>query len=451
MPSRFPATFQFGAATSSYQIEGAVAEDGRKPSMWDHFAHNSGRISDGTTGDVACDHYHRVDEDIALMQALKLNAYRFSVAWPRVIPDGVGAINEKGLDFYDRLVDQLLERGIAPYATLYHWDLPLALAEQGGWLNRDTSHAFAAYSEAVVKRLGDRIHTYATLNEPRCSATVGYYEGRHAPGERDRSKALTAAHHLLLAHGLAMPALRAHTRTAKLGIVLDVKPYSPADERPESLQAAHHAYGIFNRWFADPVFLGHYPQDIWEGFGDLVPDVRPDDLKIIHQPIDALGINYYSRGFVSHDATLPYPHAAEVRHPESSYTAMGWEVYPQGLHDILKRLHQDYAPKAIYVAENGSAYQDQVIAGEVDDEPRRSYLESHLSATADALAEGVPLVAYLVWSFLDNYEWGWGLSRRFGIVHVDYETLRRTPKKSALWYRDFIERELRINASTSSN
>lgn len=440
MSLRFPENFQFGAATSSYQIEGAVAEDGRKPSMWDYFAHNSGRIADGTTGDVACDHYHRVGEDVDLMKSLNLDAYRFSVAWPRVIPDGVGAVNEKGLDFYDRLVDSLLERGIAPYATLYHWDLPLALAERGGWLNRNTAYAFAAYAEVVARRLGDRVHTYATLNEPRCSATVGYQEGRHAPGERDRAKALTAAHHLLLAHGLAMPALRAQTRTAKLGIVLDVKPYFAADERPESIQAAHHAYGIFNRWFAEPVFQGHYPQDIWDGFGDQVPEVRADDMKIIHQPIDSLGINYYSRGFVKHDATLPYPHAVEVQNPASTYTAMGWEVFPQGLHDILKRFHQDYAPKAIYVAENGSAYEDQLINGQVDDEARRSYLESHLAAAASTIPDGVPLVAYLVWSLLDNYEWGWGYSRRFGIVHVDYETQCRTPKKSALWYRDFIAR-----------
>lgn len=443
MSSQFPETFQFGAATSSYQIEGAVAEDGRKPSMWDHFAHNSGRIADGSTGDVACDHYHRVDEDVALMQALNLNAYRFSIAWPRVIPDGVGAVNEKGLDFYDRLVDKLLECGIAPYATLYHWDLPQALAERGGWLNRNTSYAFATYSEVVARRLGDRVHTYATLNEPRCSAIVGHLEGRHAPGERDRAKALTAAHNLLLAHGFAMPALRAHTRAAKLGIVLDVKPFFPADDRAESRQAAHHAYGIFNRWFAEPVFQGHYPQDIWEGYGDKVPEVRAGDMEIIHQPIDSLGINYYSRGFVAHDAHLPYPHAAEVRHPASSYTAMGWEVFPQGLYDILKRFHQDYAPKAIYVAENGAAFDDQLIDGQVNDQERLDYLESHLSAAARAVAEGVPLIAYLVWSMLDNYEWGWGYTRRFGLVHVDYETQRRTPKKSALWYRDYITRWLK--------
>ena len=438
MNLHFQKEFQFGAATSSYQIEGAVAEDGRKPSMWDEFAHKSGRIADGTTGDIACDHYHRMASDVDLMHSLNLNAYRFSIAWPRVMPDDVGAINERGLDFYERLVDKLLERGIAPYATLYHWDLPLALAERGGWLKRETSYAFATFAEVVARRLGDRVHTYATLNEPRCSATVGYLEGRHAPGEQDRAKSLSAAHHLLLAHGLAMPALRAHTRQAKLGIVLDVRPYSCADDRPETRQAAHHAYGIFNRWFADPVFLGHYPQDVWDAFGSLTPDVHADDMKIIHQPIDSLGVNYYSRGLVAYNAELPYPHAEEKKTAASSYTEMGWEVHPQGLHDILKRFHQDYAPKAIYVAENGSAYADEVVDGEVRDEARQSYLQSHLAATGLALADGVPLVGYLVWSLLDNYEWGWGLSRRFGIVYVDYKTQQRIPKQSALWYRDFI-------------
>ena len=440
MASPFPANFEFGAATSSYQIEGAVAEDGRKPSMWDHFAHNSGRIGDGSTGDVACDHYHRVDDDLALMSALNLNAYRFSVAWPRVIPDGVGAVNAKGLDFYDRLVDKLLARGIAPYVTLYHWDLPQALAERGGWLNRDTSFAFADYSEAVVRRLGDRVHTYATLNEPRCSATVGYLEGRHAPGEQDRAKSLTAAHHLLLAHGLAMPVLRAHTRQAKLGIVIDVRPYYAADDSEVSRQAALHADGVFNRWFADPLFKGHYPEDVWQGFGKLVPEVKTGDMEIIQQPIDSLGINYYARGFVSHDAKLPFPHAADVRDPASKFTDMGWEIYPRGLSDILQRFHRDYAPSAIYVAENGAAFDDHLVDGQVDDQQRLDYLESHLAAAARAISEGVPLVAYLVWSMLDNFEWGHGYARRFGIVHVDYETQRRTPKKSALWYRDAIAR-----------
>jgi len=435
----FPAGFHFGAATSSYQIEGAVAEDGRGPSWWDRFSHTSGNIADGSTGDMACDHYHRVDEDIALMRSLNLNAYRFSVAWPRVVPGGTGAVNPRGLDFYDRLVDRLLAAGLVPYATLYHWDLPQPLAERGGWLNRDTCKAFADYAGLVAQRLGDRVHSYATLNEPRCSAIVGYQEGRHAPGERDRGKALTAAHHLLLAHGLAMPALRAATRTAKLGIVLDVKPYVPADASEASAQAALHADGVFNRWFTEPLFRGTYPADVWEGYGPLVPDVRVGDMTQISQPIDTLGINYYTRGVVRSDATRPFPHAVDVPQPDSRYTAMGWEVAPQGLHDILTRLQADYDLKDVYVAENGAAFDDALAPGPVVHDPeRREYYAAHLQAAARALADGVPLTGYMAWSLLDNFEWGWGYTRRFGIVHVDYPTQRRTPKSSALWYRDFI-------------
>jgi beta-glucosidase len=435
----FPAGFHFGAATSSYQIEGAVKEDGRGPSWWDRFSHTSGNIADGSTGDMACDHYHRVDEDIALMRSLNLNAYRFSVAWPRVVPEGTGAVNPRGLDFYDRLVDRLLAAGLAPYATLYHWDLPLPLAERGGWLNRDTARAFADYAGLVARRLGDRVHSYATLNEPRCSAIVGYQEGRHAPGERDRAKALTAAHHLLLAHGLAMPALRAATRTAKLGIVLDVKPYVPADAGEASAQAARHADGVFNRWFTEPLFHGTYPVDVWEGYGPDVPDVRVGDMTQISQPIDTLGINYYTRGVVRSDPTRPFPHAVDMPQPGSRYTAMGWEVAPQGLHDILTRLHADYEPKDLYVAENGAAFDDVPAPGPVVHDPeRREYLAAHLEAVGRAVASGVPLSGYMAWSLLDNFEWGWGYTRRFGIVHVDYPTQRRTPKSSALWYRDFI-------------
>lgn len=439
MDRAFPARFHFGAATSSYQIEGAVAEDGRGPSWWDRFAHTSGNIADGGSGDMACDHYHRVDEDIALMRSLNLNAYRFSVAWPRVLPGGTGAVNPRGLDFYDRLVDRLLAAGLAPYATLYHWDLPLPLAERGGWLNRDTAKAFADYAGVVAQRLGDRVHSYATLNEPRCSAIVGYQEGRHAPGERDRGKALTAAHHLLLAHGLAMPVLRAATRTAKLGIVLDVKPYVPADAGEASVQAARHADGVFNRWFTEPLFRGTYPADVWEGYGPHVPDVRVGDMSQISQPIDSLGINYYTRGVVRGDATRPFPHAVDVPQPDSRYTAMGWEVAPQGLHDILVRLHADYGLKDLYVAENGAAFDDVLLPGPVVHDPeRREYHAAHLEAAGRALAAGVPLSGYMAWSLLDNFEWGWGYTRRFGIVHVDYPTQRRTPKSSALWYRDFI-------------
>jgi beta-glucosidase len=435
---KFPYGFHFGASTSAYQIEGAVAEDGRQPSIWDAFAHQSGRIKDGSNGDIACDHYHRWESDVALIQSLGHNAYRFSIAWPRVVPQGRGAVNAKGLDFYDRLVDRLLESGIAPYATLYHWDLPLALHAKGGWLNRDTCHAFADYAAVVAQRLGDRVYGYATLNEPRCSATVGYLEGRHAPGETNQAKALQAAHHLMLAHGLGMQALRANTRTARLGVVLDVKPYHAADDSAASRQAAHNAYGVFNRWFMDPMFLGHYPQDIWDGYGADVPAVQAGDLGTICQPIDSLGINYYSRGHVEYSVAKPFPHTAEVRCASSSFSDMGWEIWPDGLREMLVRIHHDYKVPDLYVAENGAAMDDALENSQVYDPVRRDYLQSHIAAVAEAREAGVPISAYLAWSLLDNYEWGHGYTRRFGICYVDYPTQKRIPKTSALWLRDFI-------------
>jgi beta-glucosidase len=434
----FPAGFHFGAATSAYQIEGAAHADGRGTSMWDTFAHTSGRIADNSTGDVACDHYHRTVQDIAMMRSLGHNAYRFSVAWPRVIPQGRGAVNTAGLDFYDRLVDQLLAQGIAPYATLYHWDLPQTLHEQGGWLNRDTCFAFAEFTEAVVRRLGDRVHSYATLNEPRCSATVGYQEGRHAPGLQDPAKALLAAHHLMLAHGLAVPVLRQYTQKAKIGVVLDVKPYYPLDASAQSQQTATRADGVFNRWFLDPIFLGRYPQDIWADRAAIAPHIGTDDMRTIHQPLDSLGINYYTRGLVDYDATLPYPHARDNNVDGAAYTTMGWEIYPDGLKDMLIRIAQEYPVKDIYIAENGAALDDLVIDGRVDDPVRVQYLQSHLAAVSQALHAGVPLSAYLAWSLMDNYEWGKGYTQRFGLCHVDFKTLQRIPKTSALWYRDFI-------------
>lgn len=442
-PRAFPKEFHFGAATSAYQIEGAVHADGRGLSMWDSFAHNSGRIADGSTGDVACDHYHRMESDVALIQSLGHTAYRFSVAWPRVLPTGRGAVNTRGLDFYDRLVDQLLARGITPYATLYHWDLPLTLHEQGGWLHRDTCRAFADFAEVVARRLGDRVHSYATLNEPRCSATVGYLEGRHAPGLQDRGMALQAAHHLLLAHGLAVPALRAHTRSAQVGVVLDVKPYYAADSGADTAHTVQMADGVFNRWFLDPLFKGHYPQDVWVAEQGHQPLVQDGDLATICQPLDALGLNYYTRGHVVHDATLPFPHARELPVTGASYTTMGWEVFAEGLRQMLVRIHQEYAPQRLYVAENGAALDDSVVAGRVHDPLRVRYLQEHLQACAQALAQGVPLQAWLGWSLMDNYEWGKGYTQRFGLCHVDYATQTRTPKDSALWLRDFIAQHAR--------
>ena len=372
------------------------------------------------------------------MRSLGHNAYRFSVAWPRVLPAGSGAVNERGLDFYDRLVDHLLENGIAPYVTLYHWDLPQPLNERGGWLNRDTCRAFAEFAEVVARRLGDRVHSYATLNEPRCSATVGYQEGRHAPGMEDRSKALLAAHHLLLAHGMAVAALRGVIRSAKVGVVVDVKPYYPAKPGEPARRAAQDADGVFNRWFLDPLFFGRYPADIWQAHGALVPDIGPDDMRLIAQPLDTLGVNYYSRGHVEFDPARPFPHAREVPVDGARHTSMGWEIYPEGLHDILVRIARDYPVKDIFIAENGAALHDVVRDGKVDDPIRVQYLQKHLAAVSRALQQGVPLSAYLAWSLLDNFEWGHGYGQRFGLCHVDFSTQERTPKASALWYRDFI-------------
>ncbi len=436
---QFPPGFRFGAATSAYQIEGAVTAGGRGPSWWDSFSHTPGRISDGRSGDVACDHYHRWQEDLGWMQRLGLGAYRFSVAWPRIQPSGRGAPLAAGLDFYERLVDGLLERGIAPYATLYHWDLPQPLADAGGWQSRDTAAAFADFARHVVHRLGDRVVRWATLNEPRCSAWVGHLEGRHAPGLQDLRATLAAAHHLLLAHGLAVQALRAERPQASLGIVLDVKPYTAADDSPETAAAVRRADGVFNRWFLDPLFRGRYPDDIAADHAPCMPEVRTADLALIAQPLDHLGLNYYTRGHVRHDATLPHPHAAAVAVPGAHLSTMGWEDWPDGLEQMLRRIHHEYAPKALYVAENGAAEPDVVDAdGRVRDVARTRYLAGHLAACARALAAGVPLDAYLVWSLMDNFEWGRGYTQRFGLLHVDFDTLERRAKDSAWAYRDFI-------------
>jgi beta-glucosidase len=438
-PAAFPPGFQFGAATSAYQIEGAVAEDGRGPSWWDTFAHTPGQIRDASTGDVACDHYHRWEQDLDLMQGLNLQAYRFSIAWPRVLPEGRGRLNQAGLDFYERLADGLLARGITPYATLYHWDLPQPLADAGGWQVRETADAFAEFAAHAMRRLGDRVARWATLNEPRCSAYVGHLEGRHAPGWTDLGATLKAAHHLLLAHGRGLQAMRAERSDASVGIVLDVKPYTAAAPGPEHEAAVRRADGVFNRWFLDAIFKGRYPEDIAADYAAVMPPIHDGDLALISQPVDHLGINYYTRGHVLHAPQLRYPHAAEQRVPGAHYSTMEWEDYPEGLYQMLVRLQRDYAPRAIYIAENGAAEPDAVDAdGRCHDPARVAYLAGHLDACARALADGVPLDAYLAWSFMDNFEWGRGYTQRFGLVHVDYATQRRTAKDSALALRDFI-------------
>lgn len=426
----FPDQFVFGVATSSFQIEGATREDGRGPSIWDTFCREPGRILDGTNGDVACDHYHRWREDLDLIKNLGADAYRFSIAWPRIQPEGRGAVNAAGLDFYERLVDGMLERGLKPYATLYHWDLPQTLQDMGGWANRDTAHRFAEYARLVAERLGDRVTSYATLNEPWCSSILSYQIGEHAPGLRNRKLALAAAHHLLLGHGEALSAMRDAVRGAELGIVLNLQPTYPASEKPEDVAAARFADGTFNRWFLDPLLKGEYPADIWEAYGADVPEVQPGDLACIARPLDFLGVNYYSRGVNSANGS--------VRPPDSTYTHMGWEVYPQGLTDLLVRLKEDYAVPPLLVTENGAAYPDELAGDRVHDPERVRYFESHLEAVAQAVRRGVDMRGYFAWSLLDNFEWAWGYSRRFGLVYVDYTSQRRVLKDSALWYQGLL-------------
>lgn len=377
------------------------------------------------------------------MSALALEAYRFSVAWPRVQPEGKGRPNAKGLDHYERFVDALLAAGIVPYLTLYHWDLPSTLAERGGWLSRDTAKRFAEYAQVVARRLGARVRNYATLNEPRCSAFVGYSEGRHAPGLRDRKKALQALHHLLLAHGLGMEALRSLSLGSDLGIVLDVKPYYPADDTPEAALAARECDAYFNAWTFDALFKGGYPRVALEGYGAEAPAVEVDDARIIAAGAASVGINYYTRGLVAFDPAKPFPRGTEVKRTGAEYTEMDWEVFPDGLRATLERLRADYPGiGSFYVAENGAAFADELVEGQggprVDDPRRREYYKTHLEAVSRAAAAGVPIEAYLAWSLMDNFEWGRGYTKRFGICYVDYPSLRRVPKASALWYRDFI-------------
>ena len=445
--SFFPTDFLWGAATASYQIEGAAHEDGRGLSIWDQFASIPGKVYQGENGDIAADHYHRVPEDVALMAELGLNAYRFSIAWPRILPQGTGTPNTRGLDFYDRLVDTLLAQGITPFVTLYHWDLPLALHEKGGWLNRDTASAFADYAEVVVRWLGDRVDWWVTLNEPWCSAYLGYGIGKHAPGIHDQQSAYTAAHHLLLAHGLALPRLRAHTRrSSQLGITLNLTPVYAANGHPETLLAVEWADKMSNRWFLDPIFRGSYPEGLFADAGVAPPPIQDGDMDIIATPIDLLGVNNYSRSLirarveengVGDDTINRYEHVAVVE--GSSYTEMGWEVYPRALTDVLVRVHRDYTPRAIVVTENGAAFADQWDGSDHINDPQRVYyLSEHIQSLERALTQGVPLRGYFVWSLLDNYEWAEGYSKRFGIVYVDYPTQRRIVKNSGRWYAAFL-------------
>jgi beta-glucosidase len=446
----FPPGFWWGAATAAYQIEGATKEDGRTTSSWDTFSAIPGKVAGGDTGEYAADHYHRYAEDVALMARLGLGAYRFSVAWSRVQPHGRGPVNPAGIGFYERLVDQLLRVGIRPVLTLYHWDLPQELEDAGGWTNRDTAYWFAEYAALVAAHLGDRVRVWTTLNEPWCSAFLGYASGEHAPGRTDPAAGLSAAHHLLLAHGLGVQALRGVLDSeAQVSLVLNLTAVRSASAGPADADAARRVDGLLNRLFLDPVFRGRYPDDVLGDTARLSEwrFVRDGDLPAIASPIDQLGVNYYWPLLVGagepNPAALPSPwpacEAVRFDQPPGPVTDMGWTVDATGLRDLLLRLRRDYGDVPLLVTENGAAYDDEPSTdGAVHDPKRVEYLRSHLIATHEALRSGVDVRGYFVWSLLDNFEWAYGYAKRFGIIHVDYRTQRRTWKDSAHWYREVI-------------
>ncbi len=437
---QFPQGFVWGAATASYQIEGAWNEDGKGESIWDRFSHTPGKVQDGDTGDVACDHYHRWEADLDLLKKLGLKAYRFSVAWPRVLPNGRGEANQFGLDFYNKLVDRLLKLNIEPYVTLYHWDLPQKLQDTGGWVSRPVVDAFVEYADIVSRSLGDRVKNWITLNEPWVSAFVGYRDGRHAPGHTDMHEALAASHHLLLSHGLAVPVIRRNCPNANVGITLNLTPQVPASPSVADRNAANWVDGYINRFFLDPLVGRGYPQDMVNDYGDDMAFVQAADMEAISVPIDFLGINYYTRNIVRSEKISEAENAPRTKVRGGEITEMGWEVYPAGLYKILGRLHFDYDFPAIHITENGAAFNDQVSAdGEVHDPARLSYLKRHLEQVHRAIEAGVPVKGYFAWSLMDNFEWGFGYSKRFGLIYVDYETQQRIFKSSAKWYQRVVE------------
>jgi beta-glucosidase len=454
-PVVLPEGFLLGAATAAYQIEGAAKEDGRGPSIWDVFSHRPGAVLGGDTGDVACDHYHRMRDDVRMMADLGLGAYRFSVAWPRIMPEGRGQVNQAGLDHYRRLIEELLAHGIEPWLTLYHWDLPQALEDAGGWPERDTAGRFVDYAEVVHRALGDLPVRWTTLNEPWCSAFLGYASGEHAPGRTEPAAAIRAAHHLLLGHGLAVQALRAADTSVQVGITLNLPAVRPASDAEPDVDASRRIDGLACRLFLDPVLDGTYPQDVMDDLAGITgfDHVRPGDLDVTSTAIDLLGINYYTPHVV---AGRPEPIRQELASGPSPWvgsqhvrfvpmglpvTAMDWEIDATGLTQVLSRVAQDHPGVPLYVTENGAAFHDEVSPqGTVEDPDRIAYLRDHLAAGAEAVAAGVPLQGYFAWSLMDNFEWAWGYSRRFGIVYVDYRTQQRIPKASARWFATLLAR-----------
>nr|MDT0656880.1 GH1 family beta-glucosidase [Micromonospora sp. DSM 115978] len=454
-PLSFPTDFLWGAATAAYQIEGAAAQGGRTPSIWDTFSQTPGRVLHGHTGDVACDHYHRFRDDVKLMAEMGLKTYRFSVSWPRIQPGGSGRANQEGMDFYRRLVDELLENDIEPWLTLYHWDLPQPLEDAGGWPARDTAARFAEYAALTHTALGDRVRYWTTLNEPWCSAFLGYGSGVHAPGRSDGAEAVRAGHHLMLGHGLAVQAMRAARPDHEYGITLNLYAVSPQTESADDLDAARRIDGLANRFFLDPVLLGEYPADVVADLREVTDfaHVRDGDLAVIATPLDMLGINYYSRHVVAAPvegvppepywrAPSNWPGSEQVRFVTRGVpvTDMGWEIDAPGLVEILERVHREYPAVPLAVTENGAAFVDEVVDHAVHDPDRVAYFDAHLRACHQAIAAGVPLRGYFAWSLMDNFEWAWGYTKRFGMIYVDYDSQLRIPKSSARWYADVIRR-----------
>ncbi|MDP7553743.1 MAG: GH1 family beta-glucosidase [Candidatus Thioglobus sp.] len=425
--------FLFGVATASYQIEGATSVDERCPSIWDTFCAKPGAVYKQHNGDVACDHYHLYQDDVNLIASLGMGAYRLSMAWPRIIKSD-GSINQKGLDFYDRVISALEEKNLTIMATLYHWDLPQYLDDEGGWLNRETAYKYAEYVEVVSSYFGDRIDFYATLNEPWCSAFHGYRDGKHAPGITDDRSAFLASHNLLLAHGLAVPILRKNAPSSKHGIVLNFTPAYPANESAKDVADFADEY---NHWFIKPIMEGEYPESVYQHYIDVMPTIEDGDMGIINAKIDFLGVNNYSRGVIDQDGQ--YPNYKEVHLSDVERTHIGWEVYPEGLLKLLTDLNQTYQLPPIYITENGAAVDDQVVDGAVEDEQRCRYYQNHLSSVDQAIRKGVDIRGYFAWSLMDNFEWAEGYKMRFGIVYVDYKTQKRIPKRSALWFKEFLD------------
>jgi beta-glucosidase len=433
MNTQFPKDFFWGTATASFQIEGATQADGRGESIWDRFASTPGTIMTGESGEPACDSYHRYSQDIAIMRQLGVNAYRFSIAWPRVIPTGSGRVNPAGLDYYERVVDALLEARITPFVTLYHWDLPQALQERGGWANRATIEAYLSYTDAVVGRLGDRVKRWMTHNEPWCVSFLSHHLGIHAPGLRDRGMALRVAHNVLVSHGRAVPVIRGRCPAAHVGIVLNFEPSYPATDSEADKIATHTAHEKFNLWFLDPLAGRGYPRKAWHDYGEDVPEILADDLDTIATPIDFLGINYYTRRIV-HDPAGGDGHRIINRRNPVNMMARGWEVWPQALCDLLKWLHGDYHFPQFYITENGATYDDEVWEGRIHDSARLDYIKQHLAVLPGLIEAEVPLKGYFCWSLMDNFEWAAGTRDRFGLAYTDFKTQERVLKDSGLWF-----------------